>query len=264
MRLKLLAAAITALTVAGPAFAADLPSRMDPPVYIPPPPPAFSWTGFYIGINGGYGGDKFEYPFGLFVPGAAVTGNASLTSGGFLGGGQVGFNYQFLGSNVVTGIEADLDASSIRGQLAASINAPGASLNASAGTKLDYLGTVRGRLGYAFGNILPYATGGFAYGRTTSFVNLAGLGGAIGLSENNDRVGWVVGGGLEYAITHNLTFKTEYLYANLGTKTLFSTAIGPASFNINEKATFNIVRAGLDWKFDWFTPPVPAPVVAKY
>jgi outer membrane immunogenic protein len=238
----LLVSTVAIVALSGGAFAADLPSRMEPPTYIPPPP-VFSWTGFYAGINGGYGGDQVV--FGL------AGASTSLTSSGFLGGGQVGFNYQFLGSNIVAGIEADADASTIRGQLGAS--APGVAL--SEGAHLDYLGTVRGRLGYAVGNILPYVTGGFAYGETTTY-NIVGLG-----NENNQRIGWTAGAGLEYAITHNLSFKTEYLYVDLGTKSLVTPVPGIFA---SERTTFNIVRAGLDWKFDWFTPPAAPPVMAKY
>lgn len=242
---KFLTMAAAVLTMSGAALAADLPSRAEPPVYIPPPP-AFSWTGLYVGINGGYGGDRIVYNEAFLGAGT------SLTSSGFLGGGQVGFNYQFLGSNIVAGVETDVDASTIRAQIGSSLGA----VSLQQGTHLDYLGTARGRLGYAFGNILPYVTGGFAYGETTTY-NVVALS-----SQNNQRVGWTAGLGLEYAITHNLSFKTEYLYADLGTKTLSTAGAGIAGVTATEKATFNMVRAGLDWKFDWFTPP--APVVAKY
>jgi outer membrane immunogenic protein len=84
---------------------------------------------------------------------------------------------------------------------------------------------------------------------------------AISASQNNGRPGWTAGGGFEYAITNNLTVKTEYLYVDLGTNTLLNRNLfSVVAVNIHQKTTANIVRAGLNYKFDWFLPPV----VAKY
>jgi outer membrane immunogenic protein len=253
---------------------------------MPPPPPAPTWSGFYVGVNGGYGGDRFVYPFDVNAPVLGglnlLNGSASLTSSGFLAGGQIGYNYQFPTSNIVLGVEADADWTSIRGQLGLNANVPaggiagpaGASLSAVAGSHVEYFGTARARLGYAFNNIMPYVTGGFAWGETNSYYNinaaLLGAGGGLAGSEHNGQDGWTAGAGLEYQITPNLTFKTEYLYVNLGTHTLLAGDIGNlvgvapvgVNFDIRERTTMNVVRAGLDYKFDWFAPP--APVVAKY
>lgn len=265
------------------AFAADLPADKGAPPFQPPPAPPPTWTGFYLGVNGGYGGDRFVYPFNLSDPalgGTIVNGSASLNSSGFLAGGQIGYNYEIPNSNVVVGVEADADWSSIRGQLGLNASIPaglvpgGAALSATAGSHIEYFGTARARLGYAFNNIMPYVTGGFAWGETSSYYNinaaLLGAGGSIGGAEHNGQDGWTVGAGLEYQITPNLTFKTEYLYVDLGTRTLLSNDLGNllgvgaigANFDIRERSTINVVRAGLDYKFDWFAPP--APVVAKY
>ncbi len=166
--------------------------------------------------------------------GVSGNGNANITSSGFLAGGQIGYNYQFPASNFVAGVEADIDWTSIRGQLGASLNASdtgGDSLSANgyAGSHLEYLGTARVRLGYAFGNLLPYITGGFAYGQTSSYYNLnyatsptSAPTGDIGNSAQHFQTGWTAGAGLEYQITPNLTFKTEYLYASLSPATLYS------------------------------------------
>ena len=177
IRTLLLSTAISLVAIGG-AFAADLPNTKGEPVYAPPPPPPPTWTGFYIGVNGGYGGDRFVYPLDGALTYEGVTelggnGNANITSSGFLAGGQIGYNYQFQNSNFVLGGEADIDWTSIRGQLGASVTANAAngdSLTASgyAGSHLEYLGTARVRLGYAFGNLLPYITGGFAYGQTSA------------------------------------------------------------------------------------------------
>jgi outer membrane immunogenic protein len=242
-----------------PALGADLPNIKGPPAY-EPSPPEFSWTGFNIGINGGYGGDNFVYPASI----GGATGAASITSSGFLAGGQIGFNYQFPGSNFVAGFEGDADWTSIRGQLSAyAVGGPaGAGSFVTAGTHLEYLGTARARLGMAFGNILPYVTGGFAYGVTSSYVDFSVLGTTFAASVPALQEGWTAGAGLAYAITPNLILKTEYLYADLGERTLFAGTVAGVPASVRERATFNIVRAGVDWKFDWGMPTTP--VVAKY
>lgn len=241
---SLIIAGVALLALAGVAIAADLPSIKGPPAYVPPPP-APSWTGFYIGLNAGYGGGEFSLdtdPAGLLVA------HAGAPSGGFIGGGQGGFNYQFPSSNFVLGGEADFAGSTVQG-----IYSPPPGLG-TVSSKLDWLGTARARLGLAFGNILPYVTGGFAYGRVDTF------GGApAGFSIDQTLTGWTAGAGLEYAITHNLSFKTEYLYVDLSNQN-FQVAGSPNTHTVHP--TLNVVRAGLDWKFDWIAPPTP--VVAKY
>ena len=125
---------------------------------------------------------------------------------------------------------------------------------------------MRGRAGYAFDRFLVYATGGFAYGQVNSEVDIAvPNGGGLAISGTPLRTGWTVGGGFEYAITNNLTVKTEYLYVNLGNDdALYNGLIlGDVNANVHQKTTANIVRAGLNYKFDWFAGPAPV-VVAKY
>ncbi|QBR70525.1 porin family protein [Beijerinckiaceae bacterium] len=253
----------TAMLCSSVAFAADLPSRLPPP----PAPyvPMFSWTGLYVGANIGYGGDRFAYPFNGFAPPFVFSGSPTITSGGVLGGGQLGYNWEFP-NNILLGFETDFDGAAIRGKATADAGAVILGLPvgaaASAGSRINYIGTVRGRVGYAFDRFLVYGTGGFAYGQVNFTANAAAVAGgvaaAISTSQNSNRTGWTAGGGVEYAITNNLTLKTEYLYVNLGTNTL----LNAGGINIRQKTTANIVRAGLNYKFDWFAPP-PA-VVAKY
>jgi outer membrane immunogenic protein len=268
IRALILSSALSVIALGG-AIAADLPAEKGPPAYEPPPPPPPTWTGFYVGVNGGYGGDRFDYPFGIndpALPAAGINGAASLTSGGGLAGGQIGFNYQFAGSNFVAGLEADADWTDIRGNLGINATAGGTTLSANAGSELEYLGTVRARFGYAWDNILPYVTGGFAYGEDKSYYNLSATPGgfAVNGAKYNNHDGWTVGAGLEYKITQNLTFKTEYLYVDLGSRSLLSVPLGGgAAFNLNEHPTANIVRAGFNYLFDFAPPPAP-PVVAKY
>jgi outer membrane immunogenic protein len=239
--LTLLAAAAIGL-VSSAASAADLPRKA--PAYAPPPPP-FSWTGFYIGINGGWGGDKVRYPFD--DPAVPVSGEASLTSSGALGGGQIGYNYQFA-TNWVAGLEADIQWSNIKSEVAATASFPGGGLSLNAGTELKWFGTVRGRLGYAWDRVLLYGTGGFAFGSDTTTLNASAGGAAIAFSHDNDKSGWTAGAGLEYAITNNLSFKTEYLYIDFGTDNVTTSVLGlPAS--VDEHPTVHSVRAGLNWRF---------------
>jgi len=260
----------TAMFCSSAALAADLPVQ-PPPVYVPP---AFTWTGFYLGANLGFGGDRFVYPFSAAaVDGSAgFGGSVSITSEGVLGGGQVGYNWEFP-NNFVLGFETDFDGAAIRGKVTANAGGGigGGLFGAAAeiGSTINYIGTVRARAGYAWDRFLVYGTGGFAYGRVTSSASATvgtdtgGGGGSISASQTSGRVGWTVGGGFEYAITQNLTVKTEYLYVNLGTPTAFEqNLLGVVGVNVGEKTTANIVRAGLNYKFDWLVPP--AAVVAKY
>ncbi|MGU3659996.1 outer membrane protein, partial [Methylobacterium fujisawaense] len=173
---KLLAslAAFTALTAA--ASAADLPRRAAPPPVFTPVP-VFTWTGAYFGINAGYAfdasdrntGNTFAVPFPYAAPGT-VASFRNRSQDGFSGGGQIGYNWQLTpGSGVVFGIEADaqyLDFGRNRNNaFVAGALAPGYYVTDPRGlSSLDFFGTVRGRLGYAFDRTLVYGTGGFAYG----------------------------------------------------------------------------------------------------
>lgn len=232
-------AAIGAIALgASTAYAADLAPM---PMYkAPAPPPAYSWTGFYIGVNGGFGGNKFDYPATV----GPVSGTASLKSSGFFGGGQVGYNWQ-LSPLWVVGVETDFDGANINGNATASTAFGGA----TAGTTIDWFGTVRGRAGaLVTPNALLYATGGWAYGHTTTAASagLLGVGAATSLGVNQS--GWTVGGGLEYALNSWLSFKTEYLYVDLGTATLVSGTAFGIPFSLGEKATAHTVKAGINVK----------------
>ena len=196
----------------------------------------------------------------------------TAASRGFSGGGQFGYNYQFPSSNFVLGIEADFQGSTLQGTYD-NFQAGGASWQD--GSKVDWWGTVRGRAGYAFGNFLPYATGGLAYGHVGTSGSCSAAAWPFSCDQSQGSVsgthiGWTAGAGVEYAITHNLTFKAEYLYTDLGTVNfpnyyLDATFGGPAysaGDDMRTKTTFSTVRVGLNYKFDMFAPP--APVIAKY
>jgi len=280
MMKRMLLASTSITVLAASAMAADL----TPPPALPPPPPPL-WTGFYIGINAGYEWENSQSVDVLTVPVAADPAfaglaNASLHSqqNGFIGGGQIGYNYQFANSWVV-GLEADLDglATSHRTESVATFGTVGGAsvttgINAS--KNIDYLGTVRGRIGYlVIPTLLVFGDGGLAYGGVSTGLSIvqtsdAGLlGVAAGYPRTNAQVGWTAGGGVEWMFMPNWSAKVEYLYYNLGTVTnssflnavsaspLFSYAWSQAKAQYNG----NVVRAGINYHFNWGTP-----VVAKY
>jgi outer membrane immunogenic protein len=184
-RLIHLGLAIAALLAAPAATqAADLgpvPSYKAPP-YVAPS--YFSWSGFYVGINGGYGWGK------------ADTAALSLDPSGFLVGGTIGYNLQT--GSWVWGIEGDFDYSAMKDDFG------------PLEVKVPWFATARGRIGYAgWNNFMPYITGGAA------FAKLEADAGAANASDT--RVGWTVGAGVEYALYNAWSVKLEYLYADLGT-----------------------------------------------
>jgi len=273
--IKLLAslAAFTALTAA--ASAADLPRRAAPPPIFTPVP-VFTWTGAYFGINAGYAfdasdrntGNVFAVPFPYGAPGT-VAAFRDRSQDGFSGGAQIGYNYQFTpGSGVVIGVEADaqyLDFGRNRNNAFISgAVAPGLIVNDPRGlSSLDYFGTVRGRLGYAFDRTLVYGTGGFAYGSGSADRSFGGFRG-----NDSFRTGWAAGGGIEYALPTDsflnffrssaVTLKVEGLYVNLdrGTRNQGVLLVDAASLTpvvttgIGRRSDeFAVVRAGLNYKF---------------
>jgi outer membrane immunogenic protein len=296
--MKKFALSIAALAVsAGAALAADLPSRKGPPVLPPPPPPPPMWTGFYVGLNAGGGWSNTNSvnvaTAPLVIDGLGVNPQlAALASGwgstgsngGFIGGGQIGYNYQFY-NNFVVGIEADIQgiAGSNGGQrsFVSGATVVGVPVTNVLGfsRSIDYFGTVRGRLGWlATPTLLIYGTGGLAYGGVTSNVALlqAGLtNGYVGIGGANfadTRVGWTAGGGVEWMFWPNWSAKAEYLYYDLGSVTqnfglvgnFAPGAAGGGLFAATQTTTRyngNVVRAGVNYHFNW---GAPAPVVAKY
>jgi outer membrane immunogenic protein len=207
---KFLLAALFA-GVATSALAADLPTRKAPPAPTPAyAPPAFGWTGFYIGVNGGYGFGAGGKDFG--------------DPGGGLVGVTAGYNYQI--GQLVLGVESDWDW--------ADLTKSGANLVGSYSSRVDDLFTARARAGYAIDRALLYVTGGYAGAEDK--IGLAGFG-----SQSDWRSGGVIGAGLEYAFTNNISAKAEYLYEPLADK----------SFAAGTKSDLNLsfVRAGLNYKF---------------
>jgi len=212
---------------------------------------------------------------------------APVNNSGFIGGGQIGYNWQF-GNSFLVGVEADIQGvagSNSAANIGAAVGVPGFPNTvvqaATVRKSLDYLGTVRGRLGFLFTpTLLVYGTGGLAYGGVTGNTAIAqflvppaavtpawfGAG-----AYSNTRVGWTAGGGLEWMFAPNWSAKVEYLYYDLGNvnyavSPLVTGAAAATPFTINAvqsrtRYDGHIVRAGLNYHFNW---GAPAPVYAKY
>ena len=221
-RFLLASAAVLALVGAvGTANAADLPRQ----VYTKAPPmmaPYYNWTGFYVGINGGGGWGTANWN---------STGDFDV-SGGVVGG-TVGYNWQF--GTWVLGLEGDIDWADINGTTATGC------IGGSCGTKNDWLGTARGRVGYAFDRIMPYVTGGAAFGDVE-----ATHPGATGMSST--QVGWTVGAGVEFAVVNNVTAKVEYLHYDLGN---FNCGLNCGNGFVTDNVNFNanLIRGGVNIRF---------------
>jgi len=203
----------------GSANAADLPRQM--PVKAPIYAPMYNWTGLYIGINGGgaFGRSRWNSTGGFD------------TSGGMVGG-TVGYNWQF--GTWVLGLEGDIDWANIKGSTNTVLCPGGCS------TENTWLGTARGRVGYAFDRWLPYITGGAAFGDVQ-----ATHPGFTGMT--NTQVGWTVGAGVEFAIANNWTAKVEYLHYDLGS---FNCGLNCNGFLAdNVKFNADAIRGGVNFRF---------------
>jgi outer membrane immunogenic protein len=274
-RAFLIAAALVAGSVVGigilpgasPARAADLPTTKAPPA--PPPPQAFSWTGFYFGVNGGLSasdtslrpvlGGAFLTSPALPLFEAVYPSRASNDQTGFVGGAQIGYNWQV--SNFVFGLEADIDyQQNHQGVTSISpIAPPAATPNVikTFGMTDGWFGTLRPRVGVAIDRALVYATGGLAFGQETSRVFITDSTAAPSTwsgSSSATRVGWALGAGLEYAVTQNWSVKGEYLHVDLGSHNYaLASAATNASQSFTMSATennrFDVVRAGVNYRF---------------
>ena len=292
MRTRIVIASFIALFCSLPASAADIST----PLYKAAPAPVANWSGFYIGGNLGYGFGTHEMsqsavtgPGALILPsGTSIYGGAQafdVDPRGFVGGGQIGYNWQFHPAWVF-GIEADIQATDMKRSTGcvqtcntATAVAPGflpalfpvTITDNSFEQKLNWFGTVRGRLGYSNGPSLFYVTGGFAYGEVERNGSVSGTSSAFGLFNINSfsgslnakstQTGWTLGGGIETVLSGAWTLKAEYLYVDLGsvTDTFNSTyqsslipgqtgqtaAVRTVTGDLNE----HILRVGLNYSF---------------
>ena len=225
--------ATTSLGFASIAFAADLPARQSykaaPPVEFAP---AFSWTGFYAGVNAGWGWTSGS---GTITIGGA-SGPTSGSGNGFLGGGQIGYNWQT--GAFVYGLEADFQGSTGSG----SANATAGATVVTATAKDPWFGTFRGRLGYAFDRSLLYITGGAVYGEST----LSGTVNTTGAFDSSATYWtWTAGAGYEAMLWDRWSGKIEYLY--IGNPS--NVPVPPGTTAISGSAHSHILRVGLNYHF---------------
>lgn len=275
---KILLTAVALSALMGSAIAADLPSRKAP--VAPPPPPPPMWTGFYAGVNIGGGwtanhsGNYTRY-FSNST-GLDYVGGNRINSGGVVGGGQIGYNYQINNINignmgVLVGAEADFQGTSIGSGVnnsgpitlwtlaqanKSTASQPGIGLlyPVTRSVNIGWFGTVRGRLGLTImPTLLVYGTGGFAY------ANISTNGWA---QQSATQTGWTAGGGVEWMFMPNWSTKVEYLYTSVygGNNNGYFGNYGLALNNVNNNTSWNTVRAGVDYHFNWGSTPI----VAKY
>jgi outer membrane immunogenic protein len=274
--LSAIGAVAMSIAASGQLHAADMPMKAPPA----PVAPTYSWTGFYLGGNfGGAWGDPTA-SFAANDPLASTLGPGGpikFDPTGPLGGFQAGINWQF-NQSWVFGFETDFDFSAISGKGSSAPTPPGGFAGSlfqqTAAEKVQWFGTVRGRVGYLVtSNLMVYGTGGFAYGKVAqsgSYALIQGTGAFIGGiaecapggpcyvgSSQPVLTGWTAGGGLEYALSHNWTVKAEYLYVSLGGNTFNEPNLGGAlvpaptgSITAHFSDTnFQVARGGVNYKF---------------
>ena len=258
------------LAMSATALAADLPRRTVAPAPVMAVAPVFTWSGFYVGISGG----------GIFSDNRATTegvlaGNianvavlarpprVTIENEGYLIGGTAGFNVQF--GAFVAGIEGDISYTDVDNSTTY-LNPnpfgagpfPAGSTRSTFRSEMDYLATVRGRVGVAFDRVMIYATGGAAIADGT---NTADFGAPVTGAQqffgrsSETLVGYTVGGGVEFAVTNNVSLKGEYLYYDLGRTTVNVPAVGAGGVGAYTSRFDNeghIVRGGANFRFTTF------------
>jgi outer membrane immunogenic protein len=242
-RIGLLAITLTSAAALASANAADMYRAPEPVAGGYKDVPVASWTGFYAGVNGGGAWSEFSDQLANFANVGAFSG--LKPSGGF-GGGQIGYNWQGVWHpHLVLGVEADIQGAGIEDKATFVPSSPPL-ITAVSESRVDWFGTVRGRLGYAFDGALAYATGGFAYGHVHN--SQADSRGVTFLFDGT-ATGYAVGGGLEYKLSPAWSVKTEYQFIDLGKNDPISATQGSfTAFNTKlEDDAFHTVRAGLNY-----------------
>jgi outer membrane immunogenic protein len=267
--------ALVAFASVGVAGAADLPVKV--PIA---PAPAYSWTNCYIGFSAGGiwrpQSNQSSGPNVSIVDGGGTGAAAAVAAGAIptdfnygssasiLAGGQLGCNYQFAPYWVV-GVETDLAGTRFdAGQTLNTAVTGFPALTTSVSESMTWIGTTRGRLGWAQGNVLIYATGGAAYAninRAYTLNNIAG-GGTLNVTaaDSSTQFGWTAGGGAELALGR-WTVRGEYLFYDLRDHVLSApNPIAPATvYSVHFHDTGSLIRLGLNYRFGW-----DSPVVARY
>jgi outer membrane immunogenic protein len=257
-RIFITLATATAFAVASAATV--LAADMTRPIYkAPPPAPAlYSWTGFYVGIHAGGAWSNTDWFYPCSATNLLIASPCNLAQGGhsgssWLAGGQVGFNYQV--GQWVWGVEAEFSATRIQGS----------NLDAAFPTqeflhsRSDFIGTVAPRLGLAWDRALIYAKGGAAWANNDYSLSIT-QSGLTTVTADSTRWGWMAGLGVEYAFAQNWSVKVEYNYLDLGTERILYTGNGalPGAVPFDEdiRQKIQVVKVGLNYKFDWVGPLV--------
>ena len=216
------------------------------------PPDAFSWTGLYAGANLGYGfGGQDQV--GLQVPNTGVPNiddAGKFEDSGAFGGLQAGYNYQ-MGSFVV-GVEGDMQGSGVSDRIHRDIRFLGQASTETGKSNIDWFGTLRPRAGFAWDRLLVYGTGGLAVGGVDYLVSAAGPFGRFDLRNDDTRVGWTAGAGIEYAFMDNWSAKLEYKYVNFGKEHLEGNIQGlyhDLPVTTDETPDFSSVDLGVNYRF---------------
>jgi outer membrane immunogenic protein len=243
--LRILGAALVFIVTAGHALAADIAVRTPAPVVAPIYSPIYNWGGIYAGINGGgvFGSSSWSDPGNPF----GSTGNFNVNGG--LIGGTLGVNYQ--AESWVFGAEGDFDWQSVKGSSSSSFctavgaTNKGPSAGLSCTTQSNWLGTIRGRVGYAWNNVLLYGTAGGAWANMKTTV-ISG--------ETSNAFGWTAGAGVEYAFADFWSVKLEYLFVDFSSISCTSGGCGfnpPGGIPANDSVKFNenVIRVGVNFKF---------------
>ena len=224
-------AAIAAL-IGTPALAADMAVKAPPP---PVAAPAYSWTGFYIGGNGGYAwGSSVQF----FTGGGGGT-TYRYNIDGWEGGGTLGYNWQI--QQWVLGVETDFSGSHISGSTVSTVRY---GCGTTCATTVDDFGTLSARLGYGWNNVLLYGTGGLAYGGIASNLD--------GGTATNWRTGWAAGAGAEYGFAPHWSAKLEWIYLNFSSfqwTNAHNANFNCTGINCSTDAKFNVIRAGVNYRF---------------
>ncbi len=274
-RLGIIAAALASASTIGlpsTAPAADLPAKA--PIVVRP----YSWSGFYAGVHAGYGWGRTNAQLESVLDGVPISlpsvgleevpSSYRINSSGFIGGAQVGFNHQI--NRIVLGIEADISYSGLKGDVTATGEATSGGppvttpFISTQSQRLDWLATLRARLGYAASDaLLLYATGGLAVGKVedSTLLRFISIGGTTFVgSRSSTLAGWTAGGGAEHRLGGNWTVKIEYLYFDLGSAVVSGidtvSPNQPFQSQAHHEHSGHIVRAGLNY---WFGGPPARP-----
>jgi outer membrane immunogenic protein len=235
-------AACVVILLSSSARGADLGGYVPPPQSSPADAlPPLMWTGLYVGLNGGYAGSRDVTHEVSATPydGLNLEHFRSRTNG-FTGGGQIGYNYQL--GHLVVGVEADFNYL----DFSRSVTSPSAAVTESVSG--SFVGTVRPRVGLAFGPALFYATGGLAYGSvdTTITGNTANT---LNASNTDMRIGWSAGGGVEYALGRHWSLRAEYLHTDLGRADASGMALDTNTYTWRNHLSDDAVRLGINFRF---------------